>query len=68
MTLVPSSKLILWTGIVLLPFTALAATVSSAGVVVVIMVTGLTIIALIDAVLVTGRLNGIQVELQTVHV
>lgn len=66
MTLVPSSKLILWTGIVFLPFTALAATVSSAGVVIVIMVTGLTIIALIDAVLVTGRLSGVQVELPEV--
>jgi uncharacterized protein (DUF58 family) len=66
MTLVPSSKLIWWTGIVFLPFTALAATVSSAVVVVVIMVAGLTIIALIDAVLVIGRLSSVQVELPEV--
>jgi uncharacterized protein (DUF58 family) len=63
MKIVPNTRLILWAGIAFLPFSALTAVVSSAVVIAAIMAGGLIVIALIDAVLVTGRLGGIQVEL-----
>ncbi len=66
MRIIPRTRLIFWTAIVFLPFTALAATVSSVVVINAIMVFGLIVTALIDAVIVIGRLTGIQVELPPV--
>ncbi len=66
MKISPRTRLIFWAGIILLPFTVLAATVSSAVAVTAIMASGLIVIVLIDALLVAGSLTDLQVELPEV--
>ena len=66
MRIVPRTRLIFWAGIILLPFSVLAAAVSSAVAVTAILASGFVVVALIDAMLVVGRLTDLQVELPEV--
>jgi uncharacterized protein (DUF58 family) len=64
--LVPSERLILWAGIVFLPFAVLSALVPSSTGIMVALVVGFLLGALIDGVKVAGRLAGIHVALPEV--
>ncbi len=66
MKLVPKDRLILWAGIVLLPFTALSAFVPSSSGIMIALAVGLMLVAVFDAVKVADRLKGIRTALPEV--
>ncbi|MBN2308161.1 MAG: DUF58 domain-containing protein [Candidatus Hydrogenedentes bacterium] len=64
--IVPRSRLLFWVGMVGAPFAALAATVPSAAPLSLSFIGGLVVIALLDAALAYGRLDGIDAALPEV--
>ncbi|MGH8247033.1 MAG: DUF58 domain-containing protein, partial [Gammaproteobacteria bacterium] len=66
MTLVPESRLLFWFTIVALPFSALGALYPEAGPFAVVLIAGLLVLALLDAAVSYGRLDGISVGLPEV--
>ena len=61
--LVPRTPLLLWITFIVLPFAAIGATMPGARAVSVLLIGGLAMLVLLDAVLALGRLAGIRVEL-----
>jgi len=66
MTLVPNSRLLFWFAAVALPFSALGAMYPEAGPFAVVLIAGLLVLALVDAAVSFGRLDGIGVQLPEV--
>ena len=64
--IVPQSRLLLWTGVVGLPFAAVAALVPEAAVLAGLFIALVAVAALLDAALAQGSLDGIRVELPAV--
>ncbi len=64
--IVPQSRLLLWTGVVGLPFAAVAALVPEAAVLAGVFIALVAVAALLDAALAQGSLDGIRVELPAV--
>lgn len=61
--IVPQSRLLFWFAVVVLPFSVLGALYAEAMIFCVVLMAGLLALALVDAVLALGRLEGISVEL-----
>lgn len=61
--LVPRTKLILWTALIVLPFAAVGATLPGALAISLLFIGGLVSLAVFDAVLARGRLAGLRVDL-----
>ncbi len=66
MTLVPNSRLLFWFAVVALPFSVLGALYPVAGPFAVVLIAGLVVLALVDAAVSYGRLDGIRVQLPEV--
>ena len=66
MTLVPQSRFLFWFAVVALPFAALGAMYPEAGPFAVVLIAGLLLLALVDAAISYGRLDGISVALPEV--
>jgi uncharacterized protein (DUF58 family) len=66
MTLVPESRLLFWFAVVALPFSVLGALYPVAGPFAVVLIAGLLVLALVDAAVSYGRLDGIRVQLPEV--
>src|SRR5881396_814404 len=64
--IVPRSSLLLWVSVVVLPFAAIAAVVPEAAVLSGLFIAGVVVVALLDAALAQGRLEGISIELPAV--
>ena len=66
MTLVPESRLLFWFAVVALPFSVLGALYPAAGPFAVLLIAGWLVLALADAAVSFGRLDGISVSLPEV--
>ena len=64
--IVPRSQLLIWVALIVLPFSLLGAVVSSTALFSFIFILALVIVALLDAILAYGSLDGISVELPEV--
>ena len=64
--IVPQSRLMLWVSVVVLPFAAIAAVVPEAAVLSGLFIAALAVLALLDAALAQGSLEGISLELPAV--
>lgn len=64
--IVPRSRLLIWVALIVLPFSLLGAVVSSTALFSFILILALVIVALLDAILAYGSLDGISVELPEV--
>lgn len=63
----PTSRLLLWMAIVVLPFAALGGVYPEATLLALVFIAGFIALVLVDAVLALGRLDGIAIELPEVH-
>ena len=61
--IVPRTRLLLWVALIVLPFSAIGATVPGALEISALLVGGLVAVVLADALLAQGRLDGLRVEL-----
>jgi len=66
MTLVPETRLLFWFAVVALPFSALGALYPEAAPFAIVLIAGLLVVALVDAAVSLGRLDGISVGLPEV--
>ena len=66
MTLVPQTRLLFWFGMIALPFSVLGALYSDAGPFAVVLILSLVVLALVDAAVSHGRLDGVSVRLPEV--
>ena len=64
--IVPQSRLLLWVSVVVLPFAAIAAVVPEAAVLAGLFIVAVVVLALLDAALAQGSLEGISIELPAV--
>jgi uncharacterized protein (DUF58 family) len=64
--IVPQSRLMLWVSVVVLPFAAIAAVVPEAAVLSGLFIAAVVVLALLDAALAQGSLEGIRIELPAV--
>src|SRR6266566_4736582 len=64
--IVPQTRLLLWAGVVVLPFSALAALVPEAAVLAGLLIVAVLALALLDAALAQSTLDGISIELPAV--
>jgi uncharacterized protein (DUF58 family) len=64
--IVPQSRLLLWVGVVALPFAAIAAVVPEAAVLSGLVIVAVVVLALLDAALAQGSLEGISIELPAI--
>ncbi|MBI5395554.1 MAG: DUF58 domain-containing protein [Verrucomicrobia bacterium] len=61
--IVPRSRLLLWVAVIVVPFAAMAGAMPETWTLAVVFIAALAALALLDAALAAGRLNGIAVEL-----
>ena len=64
--IVPTSRLLFWIAVVILPFAALAGVYPEAVLISLVIIGGMVVLTLADAALALGRLDGISVELPDV--
>src|SRR6058998_2434071 len=64
--IVPQSRLLVWVSVVVLPFAAIAAVVPEAAVLAGLFIGAVVVLALLDAALAQGSLEGISIELPAV--
>jgi uncharacterized protein (DUF58 family) len=64
--IIPTSRLLFWMAVVVLPFAALAGVYPDATLISLVLIGGMVAFALVDAVLALGRLDGIAIELPEV--
>src|SRR2546427_5135788 len=64
--IVPQSRLLLWVSVVVLPFAAIAAVVPEAAVLSGLFILAVVVLALLDAALAQGSLEGISIEMPAI--
>jgi uncharacterized protein (DUF58 family) len=64
--IVPRTRLLLWVSLIVLPFAAVGATVPGASGLAVVLIAGLFVVVLLDAVFSRGQLGGLRVQLPEV--